>query len=111
MLVRGEKSAVLWSFGGLKAHATLLAALPGDIAESATVDNETITFGRGVGTSVFDGVDVAGVLPQIAAQAVDGFKFSAALPRELAVATLAARFVDREGAALVGQAKISVRVA
>ena len=37
--------------------------------------------------------------------AVAGLKFSAALPTEMAVATLAERFVDRDGAAdVVGRA-------
>lgn len=98
VLARGEKSSALWSFGGLKAHATLLAALPAEVAVTATADNETIRFGPGVGDHVLDGVDVDSVLPAIAPQAVEGLKFSAALPRELAMATLAERFVDRTGA-------------
>lgn len=103
VLDRGEKSSVLWAFGGLKAHATLLAALPDEVAESATADNETIRFGAGVDVDVLDGVSVEGVLPEIAPQAVEGLKFSAALPVTLAAATIAARFVDEEGARAVSR--------
>lgn len=97
-LEAGERSSVLWTFGGLKANATLLAALPDDASESATADNETIRFAAGIGADVLDDVVTVGVLPSITPQAVDGLKFSAALPEDLAVATLAERFVDREGA-------------
>lgn len=106
VLDRSEKSSVLWSFGGLKAHATVLAALPNDVAESATADNETIRFGSSVDDDVLDGVSVEGALPEIAPQAVDGLKFSAALPRALAVATLAERFLDRLGAETVVRSAI-----
>lgn len=106
VLERGARSSVLWAFGGLKAHATLLAALPEAVAETATADNETIRFGPGVGTDVLDGVVVGDVLPEIAPQAVDGLKFSAALPREVAVVTLAQRFVDRAGADEIAQSMI-----
>lgn len=98
VLTRREGSSVLWSFGGLRAHATLLAALPDEVSDGASADNETIRFGPEVGEDVFVGVDVGGVLPDIAPQAVDGLKFSAALPRDLAVETLAERFVDCAGA-------------
>jgi ATP-dependent Lhr-like helicase len=40
-------------------------------------------------------------LPDVADKAVAGLKFSAALPRELAVATLAARLADFDHAAAV----------
>lgn len=106
VLRQGEKSAVLWSFGGMKAHATLLAALPSEVADAATADNETIMFAARVDASVLAGGDVSDVLPLIAPQAVDGLKFSAALPRDLAVATLAERFVDRAGAASIASARL-----
>ena len=106
VLERGARSSVLWSFGGLKAHTTLLAALPGAVAETATADNETIRFGPGVGADVLDGVVVGDALPEIAPQAVDGLKFSVALPREAAIVTLAQRFVDRAGADEIAQSMI-----
>ena len=106
VLDRGEKSSVLWSFGGLKAHATLLAALPDEVAESPTADNETIRFGAGVDVDVLDGVSIDGVLPEIAPQAVDGLKFAAALPAPLAVVTLAERFVDLIGASSIAIASV-----
>jgi len=44
----------------------------------------------------------------VSPQAVEGLKFSAALPIDLATATLAERFVDRRGAADVAGSKIVV---
>jgi ATP-dependent Lhr-like helicase len=40
-------------------------------------------------------------LPEVSDRAVRGLKFSAALPERLAVATLAARLADFDGAAVV----------
>jgi ATP-dependent Lhr-like helicase len=108
-----DRSSVIWSFGGLKAHATLLAALPSEVADGATSDNETLRFGAGANR---DGLvaalalaNVAGVVPCVAPQAVDGLKFSAALPAQLAVATLAARFVDEAGAGEIVHSEIRKR--
>lgn len=108
VLERGEKSSVLWAFGGLKAHATLLSALPDEVAESATADNETITFRQGIDVDVLEGVSVEDVLPEIAPEVVDRLKFSAALPRDLAVATLAARFADTVGGTQVAWSSVVV---
>ncbi|GAA3754345.1 DEAD/DEAH box helicase [Microbacterium kribbense] len=109
ILDRGERSSVLWAFGGLKAHETLLAALPSEISENASADNETIRFALEVSDSVFDGVEVEGILPTVAPQAVDGLKFSAALPEALAIATLAERLVDENGAVAVRDSQLVVR--
>ncbi|MBN8207051.1 DEAD/DEAH box helicase [Microbacterium esteraromaticum] len=98
VLVKREKSSVLWAFGGLKAHATLLAGLPVEVSEGATADNEMIVFGAGLGAGLFDGLDLVRARPDVSHEAVDGLKFSAALPDGLAKATLAERFVDRDGA-------------
>lgn len=106
VLDRGERSSVLWAFGGLKAHATLLAALPDEVAEAATADNETIRFGSQVEADLLDGLSLDDVLPEIAPQAVDGLKFSVALPHAIAVATLAERFVDRRGAGQLREAQV-----
>ena len=78
--------------------STLLAALPDHVAEGASADNETIRFGSVVSLDVFEGVIVDGIVPEIAPQAVDGLKFSAALPAKLAMVTLAQRYVDKIGA-------------
>ncbi len=101
VLDRGETSSVLWAFGGLKAHATLLAALPEEVAESATVDNEMIRFAGGIEVGLFEGLSVEGVAPELAPQAVEGLKFSVALPFSLAAQTLGERFTDRTGAVAV----------
>lgn len=98
VLTRAEESSVLWAFGGLKAHATLLAALRREVSEDASIDNEVIRFECIVGDDLLASVNIDAVLPDVAPNAVDGLKFSAALPERLAVATLAERFVDRDGA-------------
>lgn len=106
ILEHSGKSSVLWAFGGLKAHSTLLAALPDEVSRSATADNEAIRFDSRVEGPLFDGLSLDGLLPEVAPQAVDGLKFSVALPRAIAVTTLAERFVDRCGAGQIMEAQI-----
>lgn len=103
---RGEKSSVLWAFGGLKAHATLLASLPDVVSQSATAENEMISFEPDLDVGALHGLSVDEALPEIARQAVDGLKFSAALPAGLAVATLAERYIDRRGASQIVAAAV-----
>ncbi|GLJ80834.1 DEAD/DEAH box helicase [Microbacterium imperiale] len=109
VLERGDKSTVLWAFGGLKAHATLLAALPGEVADSATADNETIRFNFPLKVDLLDGLSIDGVLPEIAPRAVDGLNFSVALPDEIAMSTVASRYVDDTGALTTTQSVIVER--
>lgn len=103
---RGEDSAVLWAFGGLKAHSTLLAALPRGLADAAAADNEAIRFGLSPDMGKLHGLRVDEALPQVAPQTVDGLKFSAALPAGLGAATLAERLADRPGASQIVAAEI-----
>lgn len=48
--------------------------------------------------------DVTDAVPMISPEVVDGLKFSAALPRELAVETLGERFADEAGARKIAAA-------
>jgi hypothetical protein len=84
----------------------LLAALPDEMAESTTADNEMIRFGAGVDVERLESVNVAGAVPDIAPQAVEGLKFASALPRHLAEATLGERFVDLVGASSIADASV-----
>ncbi|MGX5681700.1 DEAD/DEAH box helicase [Schumannella luteola] len=106
VMERGEKGVTLWSMAGLRAHETLAAALPVEYEARST--NETIVLSSVFPVDGISGLDLTEALPFVPEQAVDGLKFSAALPPNLARATLAERFVDREGAAAVARARYSV---
>lgn len=107
VLSKGAKGATLWGLAGLRAHQTLIAAL-GEVAAEAVADNEMIRFPDGVSVAELRSADVAGVLPAVPPEAVSRLKFSAALPVEMATATLAERFVDRSGAERVVASPLAV---
>lgn len=109
VLERHENRVTLWSMAGLRAHETLASALPA--AYEARSDNQAIHFAADFPTGGLADVDVSVALPFVTEEAVTGLKFSSALPRELARATLAARFEDRAGAAEVQRSPKVVRMA
>lgn len=90
----------------MRANETLLAAL-GPVGE-VSADNTAIHLPLGVGVAALRAANVDTALPIVSPEAVEGLKFSAALPIDLATATLAERFVDRWGAADVAGSKIVV---
>lgn len=96
VLARGAKHVTLWTWAGLRANETILSAL--GYPEGAGADNLNIRLPLGFGIDDIRRANVSSVLPVISPEAVEGLKFSAALPPGLAAATLAARFVDRAGA-------------
>ncbi|KQS08320.1 ATP-dependent helicase [Curtobacterium sp. Leaf183] len=106
VLTRSTNEATLWSMGGLKAHETLAAALP--IKFEARSTNEYIRVTVDFDVKVMRAVTLEGVFPYIDARAVDGLKFSAALPADLAYATLAERFVDTVNAAGIASSSIAI---
>ena len=106
VLVERGAGAVLWTWAGLCANETLLAAL-GPVGE-VSADNAAVRLPHGVGIAEVRAADVANALPLVSPQAVEGLKFSVALPTDLATATLAERFVDRRGAADIVGSKIVV---
>lgn len=108
VLHRGTKGATLWGFGGLRAHGTLIAAL-GETAVEAIADNEMIRFPDGITVAELRAADVEAALPAVPPEAVEGLKFSAALPVEMATATLAERFVDRRGATSITDSRIVIQ--
>ena len=96
---RTEKWIRVWTWAGLHANATLLAAL-GEPLES-DMENEYFSLPTTFDVGRLGSTDVEGAVPYISPQAVEALKFSAALPDALAVNTLAERFANRSGAAEV----------
>jgi ATP-dependent Lhr-like helicase len=92
-----------WTWAGYKANATLKATLSTLADESQRVADTHIRLRddlrpdtwRGAVTELRERL----VLPEVDEKALNGLKFSAALPRHLAVATLAARLADVDHAA------------
>jgi ATP-dependent Lhr-like helicase len=106
VLRRRGVGSELWTWAGWRANETLIAAL-GVI--DATSDNTVVRLPAGVGVDQLRAASVDHALPFVNPQAVDGLKFSAALPPEVARATLAERAVDRDGARDVVSQRIVVR--
>ena len=94
-----------WTWAGHRANATLAATL-GNLADPAQRINDCwIRLNTDLTPPVWKQTvaDAASqlCLPAVHEQALKGLKFSMALPRRLAEATLAARLADLEGAAAV----------
>ena len=94
-----------WTWAGYRANATLKATLGGLADESQRVDDLSIrlrsdlrpqTWSEAV-KELRDQI----CLPEVGDKALSGLKFSDALPRPLAVATLATRLADLDHAATV----------
>jgi ATP-dependent helicase Lhr and Lhr-like helicase len=91
-----------WTWAGWRANATLIATL-GDMADSAQRVEEFFVRLRHDATpqawkAALTDIDGQLCLPAVDDKALDGLKFSVALPRHLAEATLAARLADLNGA-------------
>lgn len=105
-----------WTFAGARANAVLTAALGAvspQLLDEWTYSNLNISLRSDatapavqsalrVARSEF-GDDLAGVVPEVSADALKKLKFSELLPPELALRTLAARGVDHVGAAAISQ--------
>ena len=94
-----------WTWAGYRANATLKATLSGLADESQRVDDLSIRLRGDLRPqtwheAVKDLKDRL-CLPEVDDKALQGLKFSDALPRHLAVSTLAARLADLESAAAV----------
>jgi ATP-dependent Lhr-like helicase len=96
VISRGSGADVRWwTWAGLRANATLIATL-GSVADTAQRAEEFFVRLRSDVTPDMWKAAVTGIkgrlcLPAVDDKALDGLKFSAALPRHLAEATLAAR--------------------
>jgi ATP-dependent Lhr-like helicase len=89
-----------WTWAGTAANRTLQASLPRLIDPRQRIDEKSVRLLPGIGVAEFS--EAVGTVewrdPVVDANAVRGLKFSAALPPELAVATLAARLGDGHNA-------------
>ncbi|WP_220126149.1 DEAD/DEAH box helicase [Pseudarthrobacter sp. B4EP4b] len=107
VLRRSEAGQVFWTWAGLKANLTLLGALGID---DARADNAMLRLPISVTIAdIREAANrVAVALPFVPLQMIQGLKFSAALPMELAVDTLACRLRDGHAAAASTSSPISV---
>jgi ATP-dependent Lhr-like helicase len=105
VIMRVDNDVRWWTWAGYRANATLAATLPSvsDPLQRPTDcwlrlrEDLTPAEWRAARESVGENL----VLPDVDPRAVRGLKFSAALPERLAVATVAARLADFEGARTV----------
>lgn len=105
VLRRSAAGAELWTWAGWRANETLIAALGAE----ATSDNAVIRLSSDISVEELRRASLEHAVPFVTAQAVDGLKFSAALPPDMARATLAERNVDHEGARDVINLPVVVR--
>lgn len=107
LITRRGNDVLWWTWAGYRANATLAATLssvsdpvqrPTDCCVRLREDLDLAMW-----RSAREAVDPKGslVLPDVDRRAVSGLKFSDALPERLAVATLAARLADFDGARAV----------
>lgn len=94
-----------WTWAGFRANATLSATLSSLVDERQRFDDVSVRLRSDLTHEIWqagtrDAVDHL-CLPEIDERALAGLKFSEALPHRLAVATLAARLADLNGAAAV----------
>lgn len=105
VIVRKGEDRRLWTWAGYRVNATLIATLGGAADPSQQIDDlfvrlrENLT--RDEWRAAVAAAGEAMCLPAIDDRALAGLKFSTALPRHLAEATLARRLADFEGAAAV----------
>ena len=105
VISRGDDDLRWWTWAGYRVNATLKATL-GDVADEAQrVDDLSIRLRADLRPSswrgVVDAVQDRLCLPEVDEKALTGLKFSEALPRPLAVATLATRLADLDHARAV----------
>jgi ATP-dependent Lhr-like helicase len=102
VISRGDSDLRWWTWAGYRVNATLKATLGGLADETQRVDDLSIRLRGDLRPSTWR--EVAGelaerlCLPEVDEKALAGLKFSEALPRPLAVATLATRLADLEHA-------------
>ncbi len=97
-----------WTFAGTKANASLSAALTA-LGVEATSDSESVRAAGLTGPVVRDLgslLDSAPPDPAVDERALEGLKFSTALPTGLAIETLAQRYTDSATAAQVARQRV-----
>jgi ATP-dependent helicase Lhr and Lhr-like helicase len=102
---RGDDDLRWWTWAGYRVNATLKASLGNVADETQRVDDLSIRLRSDLRPSswrgVVDTVQNRLCLPEVDEKALTGLKFSEALPRGLAVATLAMRLADLDHAQAV----------
>lgn len=99
VMVDREDRREYWTWAGLRVNETLAAALgPGTVIGT---DNRRVLLEPHVTREQIWTAPVETAVPAISPEAVDGLKFSAALPAKMARATLAERFAERRGCLLL----------
>jgi ATP-dependent Lhr-like helicase len=105
VISRGDQDLRWWTWAGYRANATLKATLGGLADEAQRVDDVSIRLRGDLRSSTWRDATAALeghlCLPEVDDKALAGLKFSDALPRHLATATLAARLADLKHAASV----------
>jgi len=102
VISRDDSDLRWWTWAGYRVNATLKATLSGLADEAQRVDDLSIRLHADLRASAWR--DVTGelkdvlCLPEVDEKALTGLKFSEALPRHLAEATLATRLADLEHA-------------
>ncbi|HEX5543371.1 MAG TPA: DEAD/DEAH box helicase [Micromonospora sp.] len=106
VIVRDDRGDLRWwTWAGFRVNATLTATLSEVVDPIGRFDDYRIRLRENVTPAEWrDLIADAGerlCLPEVNEKALAGLKFSAALPKRLATATLAARLADLDGAATV----------
>jgi ATP-dependent Lhr-like helicase len=104
-----------WTWAGMRANLTLRATLTGLADPSQQPRDTFLRLREGVDPAAWaarsSGAAERIALPQVSEKALDGLKFTAALPPHLAARTLAARLADVDGALAVLGAKTTFLLA
>ncbi|MBX6382359.1 MAG: DEAD/DEAH box helicase [Microbispora sp.] len=102
VIVRRDGDLLWWTWAGYRANATLKATLGPLADQTQRVDDQHVRLRNDL-TGTGRRKNLAGKLspPEVDERALNGLKFSALLPRDLAVETLAARLADYPAAAAV----------
>ncbi|WP_198348256.1 helicase-related protein [Plantactinospora sp. KBS50] len=94
-----------WTWAGFRANATLAATLTEVVDPIQRFDDRHVRLRENITPSEWRALiadaDERLCLPEVNKKALDGLKFSQALPERLAMATLAARLADLDGAETV----------
>ncbi|MCT7657633.1 DEAD/DEAH box helicase [Mycobacterium deserti] len=105
VLLREGDDVHWWTWAGARANATLIAGLSGIADDAQRPDNFRVRL-RGTEAAEYLPAALKGlgwdeVLPFVSPAALAGLKFSEVLPPDLAVATIAERLADHDGAKAV----------
>lgn len=95
LLRSGDSDARWWTWGGTRANATLIASMPGIAREEQRAEPLSVRLRH---NATLDPLEEHLRLPQVDEQALNGLKFSAALPVDMAHVVLAERLADASAA-------------